>query len=89
LHDIRMVYNVTSSGLNNAVWVPWFSLPTVESHLRAVDPDTYMADNYIGKMFLNFMLDVEIRPFAGVDLRYSQRSCFRVLQSCMLDGSAC
>ena len=68
LDDIRMVYNATSSGLNDAVWAPWFSLPTVESHLRAVDPDTYMADNDIGEMFLNFMLDVEIRPFAGVDL---------------------
>ena len=63
-----MVYNATSSGLNDAVWAPWFSLPTVESHLRAVDPDTYMADNDIGEMFLNFMLDVELRPFAGVDL---------------------
>ena len=68
LDDIRMVYNATSSGLNDAVWAPWFSLPTVESHLRAVDPDTYMADNDIGEMFLNFMLDVELRPFAGVDL---------------------
>ena len=68
LSDIRMVYNATSSGLNDAVWAPWFSLPTVESHLRAVDVDTFMADNDIGEMFLNFMLDVELRPFAGVDL---------------------
>ena len=28
LNDIRMVYNATSSGLNDAVWAPWFSLPT-------------------------------------------------------------
>ena len=27
-----------------------------------------MADNDLGEMFLNFMLDVDIRPFAGVDL---------------------
>ena len=66
--DIRMVYNATNSGLNEAVWAPWFSLPTVESHLHAVDVDTFMADNDVGEMFLNFMLDVELRPFAGVDL---------------------
>ena len=63
-----MVYNATSSGLNTAVWAPWFSLPTVETHLRSVDPGTYMGDCDIGEMFLNFMLDKELRPFAGVDL---------------------
>jgi len=52
--------------LNEAVWA--LSLPTVESHLRAVDVDTFMADNDIGEMFLNFMLDVRMRTFAGVDL---------------------
>ena len=66
--DICMVYNATSSGLNHAVWAPWFSLPTVETHLQAVDPGTFMGDCDIGEMFLNFMLDVEVRPFAGVDL---------------------
>ena len=28
----------------------------------------FMADNDIGEIFLNFVLDVELRPFAGVDL---------------------
>ena len=51
LHDIRMVYNATSSGLNDSVWAPWFSLPTVELHLRAVVEGTYMADNDLGEMF--------------------------------------
>jgi len=40
----------------------------VESHLRAVGEGTFMADNDLGEMFLNFMLGVDIRPFAGVDL---------------------
>jgi len=66
--DICLVYNGSSSGLNDAVWAPWFSLPTVESHLRAVDSDTFMADNDVGEMFLNFMMDVRMRPYAGVDL---------------------
>ena len=66
--NIRMVYNATSLGLNAAVWSPWFSLPTVETHLRAVDAGTYIGDCDIGEMFLNFMLDINIRPYAGVDL---------------------
>ena len=51
--DIRMVYDGTKSGLNEALWAPWFALPTVDSLLRSVDPGTFMADNYIGEMFLN------------------------------------
>ena len=66
--DIRLVYNGYSSGLNDAMWAPWFSLPTVESHLRVVDPGTFMADNDVGEMFLNFMMDFKMRPYAGVDL---------------------
>ena len=66
--DIRMVYNATSSGLNAAVWAPWFALPTVETHLRGMNPGTFMVDCDLGEIFLNFMLDVDMRPFAGVDL---------------------
>ncbi len=66
--DIRMVYNGTSCGLNDAVYAPWFPMPTADSHLRAVDVGTFMDDCDIGKMFLNFMLDEAMRPFAGVDL---------------------
>jgi hypothetical protein len=66
--DIRMVYNGTQSGLNAAVWAPWFSLPTVDTHLRAVQPGTFMADIDLQEMFLNFILHEDIRPYAGVDL---------------------
>lgn len=66
--DIRLVYNGSSSGLNDAVWAPWFSLPTVDSHLRAVDESTFMSDNDVKEMFLNFMMDPVIRPYSGVDL---------------------
>jgi hypothetical protein len=31
--DIRMVYDASVSGLNNAIWVPRFLLPTVNPHL--------------------------------------------------------
>ena len=66
--DIRMVYDVTRSGLNKAVWAPWFPMPTVLSTLRSVGVGTFMTDCDVGEMFLNFMLEPKLRPFAGVDL---------------------
>jgi hypothetical protein len=35
--DIRMVYDGTKSGLNEALWAPWFPLPTVKMALKACD----------------------------------------------------
>ena len=66
--DIRMVYDATRSGLNKAVWAPWFPMPTVVSHLRSVVAGTFMTDCDVGEMFLNFMLELDLRPYAGVDL---------------------
>ena len=65
--DIRMVYDGTKSGLNESLWAPWFPFPTIESMLRAVEPGTYMSDNDVGEMFLNFMLHEEVRELCGVD----------------------
>jgi hypothetical protein len=66
--DIRMVYDGTKSGLNAALWAPWFPLPTIDAHLRSVEPGYYMGDIDIGEMFLNFILDENIQKYAGIDL---------------------
>jgi hypothetical protein len=64
-----MVYDGSASGLNDAMWVPRFPLPTIQTHLRAVEEGTYMADLDIGKMFLNFVLHEELRELCGLDIR--------------------
>jgi len=66
--DVRIVYNGTKSGLNDCLWAPWFCLPTVEQHLRAVEPGTYLADVDIGEQFHNFIMHQPLQPYAGVDL---------------------
>jgi len=66
--DIRMVYDGSKSGLNDAMWVPWFSLPTIEMHMRFVGHDSYMGDVDIGDMFHNFMLHEVVQDLAGIDL---------------------
>jgi len=64
---IRMVYGRSKSGLNGALWAPWFPLPTVETILCSVTGGTWLGDNDAGKMFLNFMIHEEVRRLCGVD----------------------
>jgi hypothetical protein len=68
LDDVRMVYNGSRSGLNDALWAPWFSLPTVETMTRALLPGYWCADNDYGEQFLNFNLHKDLQPYCGVDL---------------------
>ena len=67
--DIRPVYNGASSGLNDAIWAPWFGLPTVLSQLRGIQPGTFMGDADVGEMFHNFMLEESLQPYVGVDFK--------------------
>ena len=66
--DVRMVYDGTRSGLNAVLWAPNFGLPTMRSHMRMVSFETELGDLDMGEMFLNFMLSMSIRPYAGIDL---------------------
>jgi hypothetical protein len=66
--DIRMVYNGTSSGLNDALWAPSFFLPTASSAGRLLTYSSFCVDLDLGEMFLNFPMDLRLRPYAGVDL---------------------
>ena len=68
--DIRMVYDGSVSGLTDAMWVPRFTLLTIESHLRAVEEGTFMADVDVGECFLNFILHKDIRALCGVHLTH-------------------
>lgn len=68
--DVRMVYNGMSSGLNGALWAPYFFLPTMSTQLWALKEGTYMGDMDIGEMFLNFMLHESLRAVCGVDVTF-------------------
>ena len=70
--DIRPVYNEASSGLNEAIWAPWFGLPTVHSQLRGISPGSFMGDADVGEMYHNFILEEELQPYVGVDLEQFQ-----------------
>jgi hypothetical protein len=66
--DVRMVYDGLRSGLNEALWAPWFALPTVDAMMRGLLPGYWCADNDYGEQFLNFSLHKDLQPFCGIDL---------------------
>jgi hypothetical protein len=68
LTDIRIIYDGTKSGLNETLWAPWFPFPTVDSLLRSMEPETWMADNDVGEMFVNFVFHKSVQSLCGVDL---------------------
>ncbi|KAL7451691.1 hypothetical protein ACHAXS_000255, partial [Conticribra weissflogii] len=67
-NDIRIVYDATANALNECIWVPSFWLPTVDTLLRALDAESWMADRDISDMFLNFQLHHAVMSFTGLDL---------------------
>ena len=66
--DVRMVYDGTKSGLNDALYAPWFALPTVDTMTRWVIAGTWLADNDYGDCFLNYPLHPDLQKFCGIDL---------------------
>jgi len=65
--DVRLVFDGTKSGLNEVLWAPTFCLPTVDSVTPMLEPGSWQADNDVGEMFYNYMLDPSLRPYCGVD----------------------
>jgi hypothetical protein len=53
MQDWKTVFHAGTNKLNNCIWMPLFSLPTLNSLLHIVDEDTLMADRDMGEMFLN------------------------------------
>ena len=70
--DIRIVYDATKCGLNERLWAPNFILPTIDTILRAVDFDSWFCDADLGECFLNYPLDMALRPYAGIDCTLAQ-----------------
>jgi hypothetical protein len=52
--DWHIMFHAGANKLNDCVWMPSFSLPTLNLLLRLVDEDSLiMADQDMGEMFLN------------------------------------
>jgi len=67
-YDIRLVYDGSKSGLNDAIWAPWFPLPTADSFFDVMMPNYWCSDNDMGDFFLNFPMHEDLQKYCGVDI---------------------
>ena len=72
--DIRMVYDLTACGLNEALWAPSFWMPNVKNVLDCATHASWFGDVDAAEMFLNYMLDLRLRSYAGVDISWLNKS---------------
>lgn len=63
--DIRIVYDATKSGLNEALWAPNFPLPNATSVLRNVGSGTNFGDIDLGEMFFKLHAGSSAAPICG------------------------
>ena len=68
--DTKMVYNDTSSGINDVLWDPHFTLPTIYIQMRDIKPGSIMVYIDIGEMFINFILHQSLWRFCMVDVTH-------------------
>ena len=65
--DVRIVFDGTSCGLNDALWSPNFFLPTSRNASELLSFDSLMADADFSEFFHNFFSDEMVRGYSGVD----------------------
>ena len=66
--DWRIVFDAGANKLNDAVFVPSFSLPNVNSLLRLVHSKSRMADRDLSEMFHQFQLHEGTIDYTAIDL---------------------
>jgi hypothetical protein len=78
VQDWQTVFHASANKLNNCIWTPSFSLPTINSLLRIVNHNTLMANQDMEEMFLIFHLHLDTGRFAGIDmspLEFTSKEC--------------
>jgi hypothetical protein len=66
--DIRMVYDGTKGGLNDALWAPSFYLPDTTACTWFLDYESWIFDLDFGECFLNFRQSPELLAYSGISL---------------------
>jgi hypothetical protein len=64
-----MLYYVTQSGLNTALWAPAFTFLQLKIMFGGILNHCWMGDLDIGKIFLKFSLHPHTQKLCGVDLK--------------------
>ena len=66
--DVHMVFGATLSGLNNPLWDPNFTLPSIGILIMMVGPEMHMVNPDVGEIFYNFRISLVLEKYCVVDL---------------------
>ena len=72
-NDTILVYDLTASGLNDALWDPTFWMTSVDN---IIDVDTnlsWFGDIDAAEMFHNYKMTEIIQPYVGVDVYWEEK----------------
>ena len=68
LIDIRLVFNRSSCGLNDATWLSKFWLPMAGTLVRLLHFNYAVVDIDLGEIFLNFPIHESLQESVSIDL---------------------
>ena len=70
---IRLVYNLTASGLNDALWVPTLWIPLLYNVLDVATRSSWFGDIYAAEMFRNYNIPESLQQYAGFDVYWAEK----------------
>ena len=71
--DIRLVYDLTVFGLNEALWDSKFLMPSIDYFLDTATHSSWCDDVDAAKMFHNYKRSDKAQPYAGVDNYWTKK----------------
>ena len=71
--DIILVYYLTASGLNDALWTPTFWMPLLENILDVATNSSWFRDMDAAEMFHNYKMSEILQPYAGIDVSWAEK----------------
>ena len=66
--DIRLVYDLTTTGLNDEFWAPKFWMPFVDNIIDVATKLQWFRDIYAADMFHIYNISESLKPYACVDV---------------------
>ena len=71
--NIRLVYDLTASGLNDDLWAPVFCMPLVDNVLDVATHLSWFGDIDAAEIFHNYKMLESMQPYAGVDVSWTKK----------------
>ena len=71
--NIRLVYDLTASGLNDDLWASIFWILLVYNALDVATHSSWFGDIDVAEMFYNYKIPESLQPYAAVDISWEEK----------------